>query len=175
MPLYVDIQAVICNIYLLTAVFFHCVPAGPLRKTYVFSGQYVWTVSSSGYNTPVLISALWKELPGSLGAAVHSQLTSKSYFLKGGYSSRFKKKISQGYDVKCWQDIIAVFKEYISSLCSFKEDKIWRYSGFKLDHGFPKRLTNIPANIDSSLYFNKNKKIIFFKVSAKDNISFNVF
>uniref|UniRef100_A0A8C6UDI0 Matrix metallopeptidase 19 n=1 Tax=Neogobius melanostomus TaxID=47308 RepID=A0A8C6UDI0_9GOBI len=74
-------------------------PSGPKEKTYLFSGQFVWTMSGS---SAVPVSSLWKELPGGLSAAVHSPRTGKSYFVKG--------------------------------------DKLWRYTGFKIDHGFPRRL-----------------------------------
>ncbi|KAH0629277.1 hypothetical protein JD844_011216 [Phrynosoma platyrhinos] len=41
--------------------------------------------------------------------------------------------------------------------------KLWRYQGFKLDRGYPKPLTRIPAKIDAVLYWPGNKKIFIFK------------
>ncbi|KAK7884403.1 hypothetical protein WMY93_027526 [Mugilogobius chulae] len=105
--------------------------SGPKGQMYLFSGQFVWTRSgsvSASVSGPVLISALWKELPGGLSAAVYSPRTSKSYFIKG--------------------------------------DKVWRYSGFRIDHGFPRRLNNLPANIDSAFYSSKHKKLVFLKGSG---------
>ncbi|KAK1898809.1 Matrix metalloproteinase-19 [Dissostichus eleginoides] len=105
-----------------------CCDVGPPAEDLCVQGEFLWTVSSSGLDPPRLTSDLWRELPGGLSAAVTSQRSGKTYFLK--------------------------------------ENRVWRYSGFKLDHGFPRKLSNIPANIDAAFYLSKSKTLIFIKGSG---------
>lgn len=44
-------------------------------------------------------------------------------------------------------------------------NKVWKYTRFVLDYGYPKQMKRIPPNIDAALYLEKNKKLVFIKVS----------
>ena len=44
-------------------------------------------------------------------------------------------------------------------------NKVWKYTRFVLDYGYPKEVKRIPPNIDAALFLEKNKKLVFIKVS----------
>lgn len=130
--------------------------SGPWRKTYAFSGDYVWTISDLGHNTPVRIDRLWVTLPGNLDAAVHSPRTNRTYFLKGKGVQYFC-----GVFFFCAPAVnVWIFIRFL-----FTGNRVWRYTLFSLDWGYPKLIERIPHNIDAALYLEKNKKLIFIKVS----------
>lgn len=39
---------------------------------------------------------------------------------------------------------------------------------FVLDYGYPKQVKRIPPNIDAAVYLEKNKKLVFIKVSKHE-------
>uniref|UniRef100_H2VDQ4 Matrix metallopeptidase 19 n=2 Tax=Takifugu rubripes TaxID=31033 RepID=H2VDQ4_TAKRU len=126
-------------------------PPGPWKKTFAFSGNYVWTISDMGHNTPIKIDRLWPGLPGN----------TYTMFVKDYGYPKVVKRIPPNIDA-------ALYLEKNKKLVFIKGSEHWQWDELKYTDlsVYPKPLsalfTGAPSSVDAAFTWT-NGKIFFFK------------
>uniref|UniRef100_A0A8C7V5A0 Peptidase metallopeptidase domain-containing protein n=1 Tax=Oncorhynchus mykiss TaxID=8022 RepID=A0A8C7V5A0_ONCMY len=139
---------------------------GPWRKTFAFSGDYVWTVSDMGHNAPMKIDRLWMGLPGNLKTAVYSQRTNKTYFFKGDIVIFTRLNVMNMPNNHLKKMFVLI--TFVLCCPSPQGTGYWQWDELRSSNlnVYPKPLSNlfngVPSSPDSAFTWT-NGKIYFFK------------
>lgn len=136
----------------------------PNEGIFVFKGDWYWKFvrpneTVEGY--PELIVETWPDLKPNIDTAFIFDRNNKTYFFKVSKYHKISRKFLSIVE------LIFVINGYNEMFTLNQRSQCWRYTGNKLDSGYPKPISEefkgIPNNIDAALAPSGTGKVYFFK------------